>query len=369
MRNRIMVISQDAALRARLAQLAKRGGYRAEVAESLPQARRAGLREIALAIVASDGLDASQSAAVEELRTAVGHVIVVAAGNGPQTGSGVVDVSDEARILGRIAEALASQQEPEAAETILEFAGHRLDLAGRSLLDPAGRDIPLTHGEFGLLRALVERAGRVLSRDQLLQLIAGRDAEAYDRSADMQILRLRRKIEPDPKHPSLIVTVPGSGYKFAARVRQQAPLAQPSLGPEPTPTPPETARRAPKRRHITAPAAERFAPPRLSILVLPFSNIGGDPEQDQFVDGVTESLTTDLSRIRDALVIARNTAFTYKGKPVNVKMIGRELNIRYVLEGSVQRSGNRMRVGPAHRRRNRQSRLGRAVRRAPHRSL
>ncbi|MGA8585813.1 MAG: adenylate/guanylate cyclase domain-containing protein, partial [Roseiarcus sp.] len=91
-------------------------------------------------------------------------------------------------------------------------------------------------------------------------------------------------------------------------------------------------------------APEKSAPPRLSIVVLPFANIGGDPEQEHFVDGVTESLTTDLSRIRGAVVIARNTAFTYKSKPLDVKTIGRELNVRYVLEGSVQRGGNRMRV-------------------------
>src|SRR5258705_5771550 len=84
--------------------------------------------------------------------------------------------------------------------------------------------------------------------------------------------------------------------------------------------------------------------PRLSIVVLPFANIGGDPEQEYFVDGVTESLTTDLSRISGAFVIARNTAFTFKGKAVDVKKVGRELNVRYVLEGSVQRGGNRLRV-------------------------
>jgi len=90
-------------------------------------------------------------------------------------------------------------------------------------------------------------------------------------------------------------------------------------------------------------APER-TPPRLSIVVLPFANIGGDPELEYFVDGVTESLTTDLSRISGSFVIARNTAFTYKGKFVDVKQIGREMNVRYVLEGSVQRSGNRLRV-------------------------
>jgi TolB-like protein len=84
--------------------------------------------------------------------------------------------------------------------------------------------------------------------------------------------------------------------------------------------------------------------PRLSLVVLPFANIGGDPEQDYFVDGVTESLTTDLSRIHGAFVIARNTAFTFKGKAIDVKKLGRELNVRYVLEGSVQRGGKRLRV-------------------------
>jgi TolB-like protein/class 3 adenylate cyclase len=84
--------------------------------------------------------------------------------------------------------------------------------------------------------------------------------------------------------------------------------------------------------------------PRLSMVVLPFANLGSDPEQDYFVDGVTESLTTDLSRIRGSFVIGRHTAFTFKGKAVDLKQIGRELNVRYVLEGSVQRGGNRLRV-------------------------
>jgi TolB-like protein/class 3 adenylate cyclase/Flp pilus assembly protein TadD len=89
---------------------------------------------------------------------------------------------------------------------------------------------------------------------------------------------------------------------------------------------------------------EKSSPLRLSIVVLPFANIGGDPSHEHFVDGVTESLTTDLSRIRGSFVIGRNTAFTYKGKAVDLKQIGRELNVRYVLEGSVQRGGDRMRV-------------------------
>lgn len=89
---------------------------------------------------------------------------------------------------------------------------------------------------------------------------------------------------------------------------------------------------------------ERLAPPPLSVVVLPFANIGGDTEQEYFADGITESLTTDLSLISGFFVIARNTASTFKGKSVDVKQVGRELNVRYLLEGSVQRSGERLRL-------------------------
>ncbi len=91
-------------------------------------------------------------------------------------------------------------------------------------------------------------------------------------------------------------------------------------------------------------AGTKSGPQRLSLVVLPFANLGGGAEQEYFVDGITESLTTDLSRISGAFVIARNTAFTYRAKPVDVREIGRDLNVRYALEGSVQRSGERMRV-------------------------
>jgi TolB-like protein/class 3 adenylate cyclase/Tfp pilus assembly protein PilF len=98
------------------------------------------------------------------------------------------------------------------------------------------------------------------------------------------------------------------------------------------------------------PAAEAGAPvvsstaPRLSIVVLPFANLSNDPEQEYFADGITDDLTTDLSRISGSFVIARNTAFTYKGKPIDVKQVGRELGVRYVLEGSVRRAGDQVRV-------------------------
>jgi adenylate cyclase len=95
-----------------------------------------------------------------------------------------------------------------------------------------------------------------------------------------------------------------------------------------------TRRRARPRREL----------PRLSIVVLPFANLSNDPEQEYFADAITDDLTTDLSRISDSFVIARNTAFTYKGKPVHAKQIGRELGVRYVLEGSVRRMDDQVQV-------------------------
>jgi TolB-like protein len=93
-----------------------------------------------------------------------------------------------------------------------------------------------------------------------------------------------------------------------------------------------------------APLAASVAAPRLSIVVLPFANLSADASEDYFADGITEDITTDLSRIPESFVIARNTAFTYKGKPVDARRIGRELGVRYALEGSIRRGGDRVRT-------------------------
>ena len=115
---------------------------------------------------------------------------------------------------------------------------------------------------------------------------------------------------------------------------------------------------------------ERSGPPRLSIVVLPFANLGGGAEQENFADGVTESLTTDLSRIAGALVVARNTAFTYKGKTVDAKQIGRDLNVRYIARRQhPARREPDARQRAADRRRDRQPPLGRPFRQADRRSV
>ncbi len=198
--------------------------------------------------------------------------------------------------------------------TIYALGPFRLDTQDGLLL--CGREpVALGRRAIALLRALVEQPGALLSKDALIEAAwSGQSVE--ESNLTVQIAALRRTLGTTPGGDRWIETMPGRGYRF--------------IGPVVT----ESREGAP----------DKSVPPRLSIVVLPFANIGGDLELEQFVDGITESLTTDLSQVRGAVVIARNTAFTYKGKPLDAKQIGRELNVRYVLEGSVQRGTNRMRI-------------------------
>ena len=252
MRTRVMVVSREGEVRAHLAQLGRRAGYRVDVAESLAHARRGDPEGVALALLSSDILE-EEPGALEELRSIVSRVLIVGSGDRGRR-PGHIDISNERGLLDRITEALANDPATEFVEPTLEFGSYRLDLAGHSLTDQAGHEIALSHGEFALLQVFALRPGRVLSRDQLLQLTAGRDADAYDRSVDMQIARLRRKIEPDPKRPSLILTVPNSGYKFAATVRKAKPAstAKPDAGEGVS----DEARCGPERRYVTAISVE-----------------------------------------------------------------------------------------------------------------
>jgi DNA-binding response OmpR family regulator len=116
--------------------------------------------------------------------------------------------------------AAARQREQGQDDAPFHFAGFRLDPLTRTLRDAAGKDVPLTSGEFDLLRALLDQPNRVLSRDDLMDRIHGRSAGPYDRSIDVQIGRLRRKIEAEPAQPELIKSVRGAGYLFTPRIRR-----------------------------------------------------------------------------------------------------------------------------------------------------
>jgi TolB-like protein len=174
------------------------------------------------------------------------------------------------------------------------------------LLTPIGQKGAL------ILARLLANPGEVMTKAQLIDA-AWPGLAVEESNLSVQIAALRKTLGRAPSDGEWIETIPRVGYRLFAEAGASA---------RPTGT----------------------GPPRLSLVVLPFANISGELEQEHFVDGVTESLTTDLSRIRRAVVIARNTAFTYKDKPLDVKTIGQEMNVRYVLVGSVQRSGKRVRV-------------------------
>jgi TolB-like protein len=196
---------------------------------------------------------------------------------------------------------------------IFLFGRFRLDRRGLFRRDEGAALAPVAVGSRALdvLAVLLERPGDLLTRDEIM-IAAWPGTVVQDNNLTVQISTLRRLLDQNGEQRSCIQTVAGRGYRFIAPVTRVEAGARPA--------------------------------PRLSIVVLPFTNLSDDREQQYFADGVTADLTNDLSQIADSFVISRNTAFTYKDKPVNAKQIGRELGVRYVLEGGVQRSGKQVRV-------------------------
>jgi TolB-like protein/Tfp pilus assembly protein PilF len=213
-----------------------------------------------------------------------------------------------------------------ASSEIFFFGEFRLDRAGGGLFRRGadGVFVPVAVGSRALeiLATLVERRGDIVPKEEIIGTGWPRTVVA-EGNLFVQIAALRRILDAAQSGQSCIQTVIGRGYRFVAPVTRDA--AEAGSG------------------RVAVTGGGRL-PPRLSIVVLPFSNLSSDREQEYFADGITDDLTTDLSRIAGSFVIARSTAFTYKGKAVDVKRIGRELGVRYALEGSVRRSGQQVRT-------------------------
>jgi TolB-like protein len=210
---------------------------------------------------------------------------------------------------------------------ILLFEGFRLDRRGgvlyRSAQGAVGVPIELGPRTIALLDLLADRQGEVVSKDAIMRAVWPGRAVA-DANLNMQISKLRQMLDQNRGEGSCIQTFRGRGYCFVApvtRLGADAPSALPTIS-----------------------EVDVRPRQRLSIVVLPFDNLSGDPGQQYFADGITEDLTTSLSRFTDMLVISRNTAFTYRDRPRETRQIGRELGVCYVLEGSVRRSSRRVRV-------------------------
>ena len=212
-----------------------------------------------------------------------------------------------------------------AQGSIFLFAGLHLDRRGLFRRDHRGNLDPVKLGgrALDLLGVLVERHGEVLSKAEIIAAVWPNVA-VEDGNLTFQMATLRRILDRRRSDGSCIQTVARRGYRFAAAVTRVEAEAS--------------------RRTAAIPASAAGSPPRLSIVVLPIANLSSDPEEGYFADAITDDLTTDLSRVSGSFVIARSTALTYKGRPVDVRQIGRELGVHYVLEGSVRRAGSQVRM-------------------------
>jgi len=206
------------------------------------------------------------------------------------------------------------------------------------VLDPERRElmrgpdaIALGPQVFDLLLYLVRNREHVVSKDELLDAVwAGRIVS--ESTLTSHVNAARKAIGDSGQEQRLIRTIARKGFRFVGDVREEQPSAAPG---SPKPEPVVSNEPRPHTHEL---------PDKPSIAALPFVNLSGDPEQDYFIDGVVEDIVAALSRIRWLFVIARNSSFAYKDRAVDVKQVSRELGVRYVLEGSMRKAANRVRI-------------------------
>jgi TolB-like protein len=209
------------------------------------------------------------------------------------------------------------------SQKVFRFEGFTLDLMRRSLR-AGDRIIELRPKSFDVLAYLVERASRPAGKDEIIQSVWS-DVTVTEESLTRCISDIRLVLDDGAQR--IIKTLPRRGYMLAAPVVCTDPSAS-----------------------VISDALRKVSlspvPPldRPSIAVLPLNNTSGDKDQDYFSDGVTEDIVTELSRFSDLFVIAHNSSLQYKGKAVDLRQVGRELGVRYVLQGSIRRGGDRVRI-------------------------
>jgi TolB-like protein len=217
------------------------------------------------------------------------------------------------------------------ADLLYRFEDYVLDTGRRELRRGLGL-VPIEPQVFDLLECLIRNRDRVVSKDDLLRTIwSGRIVS--ESALTTCINAARTAVSDSGEAQRLIRTLPRKGLRFVGEVREQDEPAATRIAAS----------------TLTDDAAEELrpnltVPDRPSIAVLPFANMSDDREQEYFADGIVEEIITALSRFQSFLVIARNSSFTYKGRAVDVKQVGRELGVRYLLEGSVRKAANRVRI-------------------------
>lgn len=237
---------------------------------------------------------------------------------------------------------------------LLEFGSYRIDREQRVLLSEH-EIVPLAPKVFDTLLVLVESTGRVIEKDELLKKVWP-DTFVGESSLARNISTLRKVLGQSPGDEGYIQTIPKRGYRFVPEVRSPADTKITTAESASSP-----ARRIPTlklglgltalvlagaavigvRSYLSSKAKPQ---PVHSLIVLPFVNLSGAPDSEYFSDGLTEEVIDNLVRIPDLRVVARTTAFQYKGKPLDIRLIGTQLNTDAALEGSVRRQGNRLRI-------------------------
>jgi TolB-like protein len=213
------------------------------------------------------------------------------------------------------------------------FGNYALDIDRRELTR-GSELISIGPQVFDLLVYLVKNRERVVSKDDLMETVwKGRIVS--ESTLTGYINAVRKAVGDSGEHQTLVRTIARKGFRFVGEVREVGRLGD----------------AAPTRGFIDDAGAASLPtalelPEKPSIAVLPFLNLSGDPEQEYFADGIVEDIITALSRVKSFFIIARNSSFTYKGQAVDVKQVSRELGVRYVLEGSVQKVGNKVRITP-----------------------
>jgi TolB-like protein len=203
------------------------------------------------------------------------------------------------------------------------FENYALDTEKRELHRGADA-VSITPQVFDLLDYLIRNRERVVSKDDLISAVwNGRIVS--DAALTTRLNAVRNAIGDSGEEQRLLKTLARRGFRFVGQVQEERGDAAPDNGAEP-------------------PKSSLTLPTRPSVVVLPFVNLSLDPEQEYFADGVVEDITMALSRFHWLFVIARNSSFTYKGRSVDVRQVGRELGVRYVLEGSVRKAGSRLRI-------------------------
>jgi adenylate cyclase len=209
---------------------------------------------------------------------------------------------------------------------LVTFTNFTLDLDRRELKGAAG-PIHVEPQVFDLLLYLARNSNRVIGKDELIEHV-WKGRVVSDAALNSRINAARRAIGESGEKQVLIRTVPRHGFLFAANVSIQIPDQAPSSATVATSTE----------------GADLKLPDKPSIAVLPFQNLSGDPERDYFCDGLVEDIITTLSKLTGLQVVARHSSFVYRGRSVDVRDVAKQLGVRYVLEGSVQKSGNRIRI-------------------------